>query len=155
MYISEHFSYLETISSAAANKLGIDNTPSFAVLETILKVAPKLEKVRSVLGHPMHIDSWYRNESVNKVVGGSTLSQHMNGEAVDFICPAYGDPLAICKAIINYQDLIPFDQLILEHTWVHISFAILSGKPRGQVLSLLANKHYAPGLTDVNGNSLV
>jgi hypothetical protein len=78
----------------------------------------------------------------------------MSGEAVDFISPTYGSPLQVCKQIIGYGDIINFDQLILEHSWVHISFAISSGNPRKQVLSLLQSGGYAQGLTDKHGNKL-
>jgi len=79
-------------------------------------------------------------------------SSFVKGEAVDFICPAFGSPLEICKVIVKYADIIKFDQLILEHTWVHISWkSTPNATQRGQVLSLLSDKSYAKGLTDKSG----
>jgi hypothetical protein len=54
-------------------------------------------------------------------MNGAPNSAHRNGDAVDFICPAYGTPLKICRAIEAAQ--IQFDQLIQEGSWVHIAFA--------------------------------
>jgi hypothetical protein len=39
---------------------------------------------------------------------------------VDFVCPDYGAPRRIVEAIRHSG--IPFDQLICEGSWVHISF---------------------------------
>lgn len=151
--LSENFSYTEAIRSNKATELGIDNTPSQDVLEIMYKTAVKMEKVRNILGDlPISINSWNRVPDVNVAVGGTRTSQHCKGEAVDFTCKAFGTPLDICRKLIENKDLIGYDQLILEHTWVHISFAILTGNPRSQVLSLLANKNYAVGLTDELGN---
>ncbi len=44
----------------------------------------------------------------------------MSGFAADFVCPSFGSPLEIVKAIAVSN--INFDQCIQEGTWVHISF---------------------------------
>ena len=150
--LSEHFSLAEAITSETAERHNIDNTPTPEVLNTMYKTAVKMEKVRNILGDiGIHINSWNRVPQVNALVGSFSNSQHIKGEAVDFICPRFGTPLDICKKIIENKSLIQYDKLILEHTWIHISFAILSGVPRDQVLSLLSNGHYAAGLTDRDG----
>ena len=112
-----------------------------------------MEKVRAALGNkPVKIDSWYRSLELNRALKSKDTSQHLKGEAVDFICPTYGTPTQICKLIVDYQNIIRFDQLILEHTWVHISWnSNPSIAQRGQVLSLLSTGGYANGLTNANG----
>lgn len=153
--LSDNFSYTEATRSQAAEELGLPNHPDQATLEVMYKVAVKMEKVRNILGDKaININSWVRVPEVNIAVGGTGTSQHCKGEAIDFTCASFGTPLEICKKIIANKELIGYDQLIFEHTWVHISFAILSGKPRGQVLSLIRGKRYAPGLTDIDGKSL-
>lgn len=153
-YLSDHFTLEEATASETAARDGLDNQPAPEVLEVMYKTAVKMEKVRNLLGDlPIHINSFYRSPAVNEAVGSKPSSQHTKGEAVDFICPTFGTPLDICKILIANKDLIGFDQLILEHTWVHISFAILSGKPRSQVLSLLTGGKYSVGLTDKSGKS--
>lgn len=153
--LSTHFTLGEACYSRTAVDSGIDNTsPDPATITTMRQTAMEMERVRELLGFPITITSWYRSSELNRKLGSLPNSQHLIGEAVDFVCPKFGTPFEICKAIIAARKNINFDQLILEHTWVHISFAIHSGKPRGQVISLLENNRYAIGLTDLKGKLL-
>ena len=121
MDLSTHFSLSEFVTSQTAARLGIDNTPPQSVMRVILRTATGMEGVRTLLGAPIIISSGYRSPELNKAIGGAKNSQHVKGEAVDFICPGYGSPLKICKAIVASG--IKFDQLINEAQWVHISFS--------------------------------
>ena len=154
--ISKHFSVLEVTSSEIAATHKIDNTVPRELWQTIAHTAAKMDEVREILEQPIRVDSWYRCPKLNELVGSKPTSQHLLGEAVDFVCPNFGNPLEICKRL--WTKGIQFDQLILEHTWVHVSFAspILNpdAKPRKQVLSLLSSGGYASGLTDVEGRAL-
>lgn len=150
--ISDHFNYRDATYSATAEGRRINNEPPEHIYKVILQTATKMEAIRSLLHNsPIHVSSWYRSPVLNEIKSKSSKSQHLTGEAVDWVSPLYGSPLAICKTLVLNKDLIQFDQLILEHTWVHISFAILTGKPRLQVLSSLANGSYANGLTNDKG----
>lgn len=153
IYLSEHFTLDEATESQTAARLGIDNTPTPEVRTAASKTAVKMEKVRVVLGNsPIKISSWIRVPELNDAIGSHRGSQHIKGEAVDFICPAYGSPFEVCKQLLKYKDVIGWDQLILEHTWVHISWkSTPNSVQRGQVLSLLSDKSYAAGLTDKSG----
>lgn len=151
--LTEHFSWKEVVHSDTAIAHGIDNTPP-DILELVLEhTADCMERVRAALNNnPIDVSSWYRSLQVNPLVGSNNLtSQHPRGEAVDFTCSTFGTPFAICKQLIALHELIRFDQLILEHSWVHISFTLSGTKPRNQVLSLLETGGYAQGLTDKKG----
>lgn len=153
--LSEHFTIAEAVHSDKAVELGIDNIPSRDVLWVMEKTAICMERVRASLSNlPISVSSFYRSPEVNAAVGSKSTSQHLLGEAVDFICPAFGTPVEICRKLIELHDLIRFDQLILEHSWVHISFAIAPRSNRNQVLSLLSTGGYANGLTNKNGVKL-
>lgn len=155
--VSPHFYLAEVVHSDLASRLGIDNTIPFELYNTAVATAAKMEKVRTILGDlPLQVTSWYRCYLLNQRLGSNNLtSQHPKAEAVDFICPAYGTPAAICKLLVAMETSLYFDQLILEHTWVHISWnSIPGGLQRGQVLSLLEDGKYANGLTDKNGRSI-
>jgi zinc D-Ala-D-Ala carboxypeptidase len=155
MNLTEHFSLEEVTHSDTAARRGIDNSLPPELLPVVTKTATRTEKVRAVLGKPISITSWYRSLPLNRALLSADTSQHPKGEAVDFICPSFGTPLEVCKFLIKNRDLIRWDQLILEHTWVHISWnSIPSGEQRGQVLSLLETGKYATGLTDKKGNPL-
>jgi hypothetical protein len=123
----------EFFKSDTALRKGIDNTPTPEALANIRTLlGPGMQRIREFLGAPVSISSGYRSPALNKAVGGSQTSQHSKGQAADFTAPSAGDPLKICRKLLEHRDEIGFDQLIYEGTWVHVSF---SQVPRGQVLT--------------------
>ena len=137
--LSEHFTLEELTFSATAQRKQIDNKPPAEVLDNMKRLAAGLEEVRAALGNkPMRINSGYRSPKLNRAVGGARLSAHMAGYAADFVCPEFGSPLKIVKALAATG--IQFDKLIQEGTWVHISFA---PEARRQLLTA----HYGPNGT--------
>jgi hypothetical protein len=137
--LSEHFTLEELTFSATAQRKQIDNKPPAEVLENMERLAAGLEEVRAALGNkPMRINSGYRSPKLNRAVGGARLSAHMAGYAADFVCPDFGSPLKIVKALAATG--IQFDKLIQEGTWVHISFA---PEARRQLLTA----HFGPNGT--------
>lgn len=120
--LSEHFTLEEATFSDTAVRQGIDNQPSATQYSNMTIAAEGMEKVRALLGKGIKVNSWLRLPELNVAVGGSKVSSHMDGWAIDFTCSGFGDPLAVCKAI-EASD-IKFDQMIHEYgRWTHISFA--------------------------------
>jgi len=121
MILSEHFSLEEATHSDTAIRLGINNQPDARQLENMKKAAIGMEQVRALLGKSISVNSWIRLPAVNVAVGGSKVSSHMDGWAIDFVSP-FGTPYAVCKAI--EASGIKFDQMIHEYgKWTHLSFA--------------------------------
>jgi len=118
--LTEHFTLEELCFSSTAERLGIDNTPAEDIVANLNVLARGLEQVRALLGKPMHIDSGYRCVALNSAVKGAQDSAHLRGFAADFICPEFGEPLSVARAISD--SAIVFDQCIQEGTWVHVSF---------------------------------
>jgi hypothetical protein len=100
------------------NHREFDNTPNVLQINNLQRLAEFLEEVRSLLGKPIIIDSGFRSPDVNQAVGSTSVSQHLRGCAADFRVPGM-TPAEVVEAI-HGSDL-PFDQLILELTWTHIS----------------------------------
>ena len=119
--ISEHFSLEELTLSQTAVRKGINNEPSEAVKNNLKVLANGLEQVRAILLSPLHINSGYRSFDLNKAIGGSSHSAHMDGYAADFIAPAFGNPESIVRTL--KRSMLKCDQCIMEGTWVHVSFA--------------------------------
>lgn len=119
-WLSPHFALEELMASQTASREGLDNTPPPEALANLRITAHKMEAVRALLAHPILVSSGYRSPAVNKAAHGAINSAHMTGNAVDFTCWTYGDPLTICRMLA--ASALMFDQVIQEGTWVHISF---------------------------------
>lgn len=130
----------EFLRSDTATRKGLANLPGPAQLANIRgPLAAGMERVRNLLGVPVHITSGYRSPEVNAAIGGASTSQHCQGLAADFIAPDFGTPRSIASYLMQRMPELRFDQLIFEGTWVHISF--VNDKPRGEVLTA----HFVPG----------
>ena len=120
MNLSEHFSLDEATYSETAIRLNINNQPDERQLANMTTAAQKLEEVRNVTG-ALRVNSWLRLPDVNVAVGGSKVSSHMDGWAIDCSSSAH-TPYALCQLVIKAG--IKFDQMIHEYgRWMHISFA--------------------------------
>jgi len=121
MNLSKNFTLSEFTESATASKYKLNNTPSPEVIKNLEKLCVNcLQKLRDKIGMPIKISSGYRSILVNKKVKGSDTSQHIKGEAADIKVEGL-TPKQLYNYILN--NAIPFDQLILEPTWVHISWS--------------------------------
>ena len=70
--ISKHISYKEGTYSNTATRLGIDNTPNDDQLTNMELVAEKIfEPLRSYVGGPIKINSFFRCPKLNTAIGGS------------------------------------------------------------------------------------
>lgn len=145
MQLTPHFSLAEFTRSDTAARRGLDNTPSDAERDNLIRVASVLEEIRATLGHPILITSGYRGEALNRAVGGVPHSAHRLGLAADFICPDFGSPFEVCKVIAAMS--IEFDQLIQEkNRWVHLG---LSAGPGRRDLLTYDGRRYLPGIRHV------
>lgn len=135
--LSRSFSVREFTQSDAAERLHIDNEIPFEFWQNAVRTAEGLDAIKfNVLGGvPVFISSGYRCPALNAAVGGSPTSDHMKCDAADFTAPAFGSPLAICRAIASNPIIMArVDQLIHEYgRWVHVSFG---ARRRGQLLTI-------------------
>ena len=132
MQLSDNFTLEEATFSDTAVRLGINNQPSPEQLENMKITAQGMETIRKLLGKPIRVNSWLRLPALNQAIGGALKSSHMDGWAVDFTCPAFGDPYTVAKALKESD--IQVDQVIHEYgRWVHVSFA---PEMRGQFLTI-------------------
>lgn len=125
--ISKHISDKEGIYSRTALRKGIDNIPTEGELKNMKVVAETIfEPLRAWVKGPIKINSFFRCKELNKVIGGSSKSQHCKGRAID-IDDTFG--YKTNSEMFNYiKDNLDFDQLIWEYgdddnpNWVHISY---------------------------------
>ena len=126
--LTKNFSVQEVQHSDYAIKNHIDNVlPSVYYMNAIELAANILEPIRKRFG-AFSPQSWYRGESVNKGVGGSKNSDHMTARAADIRI----EGVDVLELAIWIRDNLDFDQVILEPSWVHVSYR--KGENRKQVL---------------------
>lgn len=132
MRLSSHFTLSEMIFSQTAVRHGIVNMPhndgAIAALKSLC--VHILEPVRTHYGVAITPSSGYRGAVLNKLIKGSRTSQHMVGEAVDFVVPGVSVP-SVCDFI---RQNLNYDQLIQEFYnpktgsgWVHCSYRRAGG----------------------------
>ena len=135
----KYFTIEELTRSDAARRLGIANTaPPEAVANLERLVAEVLDPLREAWGGPVHVNSGYRCQALNRAVGGAPRSQHMRGLAADV---TVGSPAANHRLrALAIKLRLPYDQLIDEQhcAWLHISIAEAGQRPRGQNFKLRA-----------------
>lgn len=136
----KYFTLSEFIHSATANRLGIDNIPTFDVVDNLNRLADYLDGIRAKVDKPILVSSGYRCPMLNKAVGGAANSQHLKGLAADIVC---SDMNTLEKVI---RETGGFDQFIKEHRkgstsfWFHVSVCNRNGKPRNQIIMNLEKK---------------
>ena len=132
MMLSKWFTKAECVVSETAVRYGIKNVPTEDDIARIkLLLINVMDRVRDIVKSPITPTSVFRNYAINKLVGGEDTSQHLWGEACDFL-PLGWTVKNTIKAILNNN--IEFDQLIDEYgAWVHVSYT--KRKPnRNQIL---------------------
>ena len=125
--ISKHISYREGVRSNTATRKGIDNTPNTEQLDNMELIAEEVfEPLRAYVGGPIKINSFFRCPELNKAIGGSSKSQHCEGQAMDI-----DDTFGRCNNAEMYhfiKEHLDFDQMIWEFgdddnpDWVHVSY---------------------------------
>jgi len=143
MMLSPHFSLEELTRSELALRNGIENSPPPEVVEHLRALAYGLEGVRRILGQPMHVQSGYRCEALERILTEKSFrawaaargkapdeaawaeyfatKDHPQGYAADWVCPGFGPPAECARAVRDSE--IRYDQLILEFSsWAHTSF---------------------------------
>lgn len=125
MHLSPHFTLEEMTDTNQAAYQAQNRLVSDTVQKNLVFLCSTLlEPVRQRFG-VTHIHSGYRNPALNKAIGGSSVSQHMKGQAADFHCD--GGTLQEIFDWVRLESGLKFGQVILEGhsagqpTWVHLS----------------------------------
>jgi len=122
--ISKYISYKEAIRSTIASRKNIVNVPGDLELKAMKLVAANcFDPLREHFGKPIYISSFYRSAKVNKLAGGSSISHHMRGMAIDIDGDVFGSPSN--QEIFDWlKENVKFTQLVQEYdfSWVHISY---------------------------------
>lgn len=121
MYKPKFFTLAEMLYSYTATKNGIDNVPTWDVVNNLLYLIEKvLDPTRKEFGKPLLVSSGFRCKELNALVGGVVNSQHLTGCAADIVCT----DMQTLFALMRENPYI--DQLLYEYKsngthWVHVS----------------------------------
>lgn len=147
MNLSPHFTLTEMCKSQLAIRRRIANHPdAAAIIATRHLCQAILEPLRAQFGIPIIPSSGYRSPRLNRALGGSRISQHCKGEAVDFEIAGVTQMRLAGWIEAN----LAYDQLIVEYPqadcvsagWLHVSYA--RGRNRKQTLTK-TQTGYSPG----------
>lgn len=137
LWLSPHFTLGEMYRSGTAIRCNINNKPTVEEMVRFQKLLFNcLEPLRQKMGRTL-ISSGFRCRALNSEVGGSPDSQHMLGEAADIYCSNQAYRNRVFDFLRGNTD---FDQLILEPTWVHVSYTERR-KNRHQVIQVQGLTH--------------
>ncbi|MBR1625651.1 MAG: DUF882 domain-containing protein [Bacteroidales bacterium] len=129
-----YFKMSELIHSDTAVRLNINNMPPIQALDYMLDVIYYvLNPAREHFGVPFIPTSGYRCSQLNTKVGGKSNSQHLKGQAVDFVVKGVN----LHDVFIWMKNNLEYDQLLFErdskgNIWIHVSF--VRGKNRKQAI---------------------
>jgi hypothetical protein len=135
MKLSRSFDLEEFLVSQTATRRGIPNIPSEAVVDELTRLCSLiLQPLRDRLARPIVISSGYRSPMLNEAIGGAKNSDHMKGRAADIVVPSMA-VRDVCGLVIGMG--LPFDQLIHEQTWTHVSIAPVGVLPGREQLTAI------------------
>lgn len=126
-----YFTLKELCRSSEADEIGIENIPNENEGKNILDLIEKLlDPIREGWGSPIIVNSGFRCEKLNKIVGGVHNSEHRTGNAADIRAKSIEDNYKLWNLILKMSrnDEILFRQLIWEEgdsnnpRWIHISY---------------------------------
>ena len=143
--LTEHFTLKELTASKSHPE--VRNVPDEKQIENLKEVCRWLEKLRVDYNdnyptkdgkeQPIIINSGFRCPMLNKVVGGSSTSNHLTGCAVDIRCNTAKQALRYAVCLIDLFEAAGklWDEIYVERQgvvpWVH--FAVRPSKNRGRV----------------------
>jgi len=134
MMLSDNFSMSELLRSDMAARRGYIMEPSERVAMNLRRLCQDLlQPIRDLVGVPVLINSGYRDEYVNRLVGGAANSAHKFGRAAD-IRVAGMEAAELADIIENTN--IGYDKMILEFgQWIHIQVSKQGSMARREVLT--------------------
>ena len=134
MRLTEHFTFFELTSTSHNELLEANRESAKAFMKQLKYVAGTLEEIRAVLGVPLRVTSGFRNNALNKAVGGSPTSGHTKGLCADIV------PIGMTvtdgfEIILGRKDECPsLKKCIIEKVrgseWLHIETKTEANQPQ-------------------------
>ena len=145
MRLTEHFTFFELTSTSHNELLESNRESAKAFMKQLKYVAGTLEEIRAVLGVPLRVTSGFRNNALNKAVGGSATSGHTKGLCADIVPVGLNVSDAFKLIIENKAQCPSLKKCIIEKVrgseWLHIETKTEANQPQ-QFFSTNNGKSY-------------
>lgn len=115
-----YFTVKEMTKSQTAKLYNIENTPTEKVIENLKKTMYILDMIRVYIRKPIFINSGYRCEKLNDIVGGVHNSMHTKGLAADFRTGEKEDINIMFEFLKKNQKEFKIIELINYKTFIHV-----------------------------------
>jgi len=102
MKITEHFTFEEFVRTSKEEFATQNAKDALGFMKQLKYIAGTLEELRDILNVPLKVTSGFRNNALNKAVGGSPTSGHTKGLCADIV--------PIGMSIEDAFDLIQFNK---------------------------------------------
>ncbi len=132
--MTEHFTFEELTNTSNVELLEANRESAKAFMKQLKYVAGTLEEIRAVLGVPLRVTSGFRNNALNKSVGGSPTSGHTKGLCADIV------PIGMTvtdgfEIILGRKDECPsLKKCIIEKVrgseWLHVETKTEANQPQ-------------------------
>ena len=132
--MTQNFSFFELTNTSNVELLEANRESAKAFMKQLKYVAGTLEEIRAVLGVPLRVTSGFRNNALNKAVGGSPTSGHTKGLCADIV------PIGMTvtdgfEIILGRKDECPsLKKCIIEKVrgseWLHVEAKTEANQPQ-------------------------
>jgi hypothetical protein len=132
-YLTDNFTLEEMVRTNYAALQEKNTQESIPCKSKLVLVCKELQKLRGFLSRPIYVTSGFRCKELNDKVGGPDNSQHLLGEAADFVADGYQDIKGMEFIFWWCANHMDYRQIILEKPegrkpWVHIGIVNGDGK---------------------------
>ena len=144
MKLSEHFTLAEMCKTSVKYK----NVPNETQVENLKRLCSWLEMLRGEWNcrygegdDPIIINSGFRSEAVNNVIGGMATSNHLTGCAADIHVASMEQLIRYATILLDISDNSreDFDELLLEYSprggyWLHFAVRLKGNRRKVRLI---------------------
>jgi len=133
MKMTQHFTFNELTYTSPGDLLEANRESAKAFMKQLKYIAGTLEELRVVLGVPLKVTSGFRNQALNKRVGGSATSGHTKGLCADVQPVGMSIDEAFASIQINKDKCPSLKKCIMEKVggakWLHVETKTEANQP--------------------------
>jgi hypothetical protein len=139
MNLSKNF----TLEEMTATSSHLPNVPSEEEIANLTELVQHvLQPLRDKFNKPIHVNSGYRSQAVNKDVGGALnpISQHCKGEAADLNTDDNATLFHLIRFFFDYDQLIWEGGNEKQPLWVHVSYKTIGNRKQALKMVIMDRK---------------